>query len=336
MREVAGHRQAKALLERAVLSGGVRHAYLLTGPEGIGKTTLAWAFARLLECERRPPERTEPCGECAACRKLAPSGHPSHPDVRLIEPLEGKRLLDIDSVREVLRAANLAPTEGAWRVFIIPAIERMTPNAANALLKTLEEPPPGVVLLLTSAEPDALLPTILSRCQPIAMQPIAPDELAAALVSGWQIAPAEAQELAALANGRLGWAIRALEQPELRERRAEQLRLLASLTTARRDQRLRQAGTLASDVESARRALELWMLWWRDVVLAACGAHTLATTGEARERAARQGRALGEERARAFMQSLLTAQAALDTNANPRLTLEVLMLDLPTLGAAQR
>ncbi|HEX6122344.1 MAG TPA: DNA polymerase III subunit delta', partial [Ktedonobacterales bacterium] len=311
----------------------VRHAYLLTGPEGIGKTTLAWAFARLLECERRSPERAEPCGECAACRKLA---HHSHPDVRLIEPPEGKRLLDIDSVREVLRAANLAPTEGAWRVFIVPTIERMTPNAANALLKTLEEPPPGVVLLLTSAEPEALLATILSRCQPIAMQPIALEELAAALVSGWQVAPAEAHELAALANGRLGWAIRALEQPELREQRAEQLRQLAGLTTASRDQRLRQAGTLASDVESARRTLELWMLWWRDVVLAACGASTLATTGEARERAARQGRALGEERARAFMHSLLTAQAALDANANPRLTLEVLMLDLPTLGATQR
>jgi DNA polymerase-3 subunit delta' len=332
MREVVGHRQAKALLERAVLSGTVRHAYLLTGPEGIGKTTLAWALARLLECERRAPESAEPCGECPACRRLA---HGSHPDVRLIEPPEGKRTLGIEAVREVLRAASLAPTEGAWRVFLILTIERMTPEAANALLKTLEEPPPGVVLLLTSAEPEALLATILSRCQQVAMQPIAPDELADALVSGWQVSPTEARELAALANGRLGWAIRALEHPELREQRAEQLGQLASLTTASRDARLRQAGTLASDVESARRTLELWMLWWRDVVLAACGATNLATTGEARDRAERQGRALGEARARAFMHALLTAQAALDANANPRLTLEVLMLDLPTLGAAR-
>ncbi|MBF6589854.1 MAG: DNA polymerase III subunit delta' [Ktedonobacterales bacterium] len=332
MREVVGNRQARALLERAALADAVRHAYLLTGPEGVGKTTLAWAFARLLVCERRAPSSAEACGVCAACHKLA---HGNHPDVLLVEPPPGTRFLPVESVREVLRSANLAPSEGRWRIFILPRVERLLPAAANALLKTLEEPPPGVVLLLTSAEPEALLATILSRCQLVPLGPLALEEIVEALEAHWAVAPAEARELAALANGRLGWAVRAHEHPELREQRAERLGQLAALVPANRDQRLRQAGVLGSDMESARYTLEVWMLWWRDVVLAACGATHLATTGAARGEAERQGRALGEERARAFMESLFAARTALDANANPRLTLEVLMLDLPTLGGAE-
>jgi DNA polymerase-3 subunit delta' len=330
MREIAGHRLASAVLERAAISGQVRHAYLLTGPESIGKTTLALTFARLLECQGRAPDAPEPCGRCAACAKVA---HGTHPDVTVVEPPPGKRTLDVESVREVSRAASLAPSEGAWRVFVLPAAERLTPAAANALLKTLEEPPPAVVLLLTSAEPEHLLPTIVSRCQVVPLQPLAPDEVAAALESRWQVVPAEARELASLANGRLGWAVRAHEDPGLRAKRAERLATLVRLTAAGRDERLRQAGLLATDVESARQVVELWALWWRDVVLAANAATHLATSGEPRAEAERQGRALGAERAYAFLQALLAAQAALEQNANPRLTLDVLMLDLPSLPA---
>ena len=150
--------------------------------------------------------------------------------------------------------------------------------AVNALLKTLEEPPPHVVLVLTSAEPEQLLPTVLSRCQTLPLHPLAPEEIAAALTERWGADPATAQDLAALANGRLGWAVRALEQPELRTQRAESLATLAELTGMPRAERIRQAGTLASDTEAARQLLELWTLWWRDVVLAACGATNLATT----------------------------------------------------------
>jgi DNA polymerase III subunit delta' len=328
MRVVAGHRHAQILLERAVLAGQVRHAYLFAGPPAIGKTTLAIEFARLLECERRGPMGTEPCGECPACLRIA---HGTHPDVALVEPLAGKRSLDVDTVREVLRAASLAPSAGAWRIFILPEAERMLPAAANALLKTLEEPPPGVVLLLTTSEPEVLLSTIVSRCQLVPLHPLTAEEVAAALEARWDVPAAQAHQLAVLANGRLGWAVRAFQQPELREVRAQTLATLLRLPGAGRDERLRQAGTLAADVETARAAVDLWTLWWRDVTLAACGAAHLATTGEARAQAERIGRALGQERAQSFLQSLLAAQAALDQNANPRLTLDVLMLDLPTV-----
>src|SRR5579884_1183492 len=209
----------------------------------------------------------------------------------------------------------------------------MTASTVNALLKTLEEPPPGVVILLTTAEPETLLPTLLSRCQLIPMQPVPADLVRAALIRRWHADEGDAAALVELAAGRLGWAVRALEHPELRAERAERLERLIGLTAASRDERLRAAGELAADTEAARLTVRLWTQWWRDVTLAACGAGHLASEGTARREAERQGRALGPERCEAFLRRLVEAQAALDQNANPRLTLDVLLLDLPTLRA---
>ena len=331
MTSVVGHQQARALLARAAASGQVSHAYLLTGPRNVGKTTLAFAFAELLECETPDYVSGAACGVCASCRKIE---HGNHPDVTLVEPEEGKRQLGVDAVREtVVRMANLAPSAGRWRVFILPDVERMTANTVNALLKTLEEPPEGVVLLLTSSEPDTLLPTLISRCQIVPLQALMADEIADALQRRWQVPEEEARALAALANGRLGWAVAAHEHPELREERSEQLTRIVSLAEASRDERIRAAGAFAADGETARRVLELWTVWWRDVVLAACGAAHLASAGAPRREAERQGHALGCERAQSFLRALIEAQNALDANANARLTLEVLMLDLPHIGA---
>lgn len=330
MRAIYGNQQAQRRLESAVLGDTVSHAWLLTGPAGIGKTALTLEFARLLQCAGRAPTSGEPCGECPSCRKIA---HGNHPDVTLIEPEKGTRTLKIEKVREMIRLASLAPNEGRWRIFVIPEIERMVPAGANALLKTLEEPAPNVVLLLTSSEPEVILPTILSRCQVVPMGPLSPDEVAQALRERWQTPEDDARALAALANGRLGWAVRAAEKPELREQRVSELEEIAGLAAAPRDERLRRAGALGKDVESARRVLELWTLWWRDVVLAASGANHLVTSGELRARAERLGGRLGLERAQAFLRALIAAQLALEANANPRMTLEVLALDLPVLSA---
>ena len=331
MRPVAGHFAAQDLLGRAVAAGQVSHAYLFTGPPQIGKTALARTFAQLLLCEHPDLAAFTPCGVCVACRKVV---HGNHPDVTLVEPAEGKRLLGVDQVRDAIHLASQSPSEGAWRVFVLPNAELMTVNTTNALLKTLEEPPPQVVVLLTSAEPEALLPTVISRCQPVSLQPLANAELAEALSAHWGVAEAEAHGLAALAHGRLGWAVRAHEQPELRERRARLLDDLVGLAAQGRAERLKAAGQLAGDAESARAALELWTLWWRDVTLAASGASHLTSEGHARREAERQGRALGLERAQAFLRALVAAQAALDQNANPRLTFDVLLLDLPYLAHA--
>lgn len=333
MREVIGNRQAQAPLERAALGGTVSHAYLLVGPDQIGKTALALAFAQLLQCTGRAHDDAEPCGACAACRKIA---HGTHPDVSLLEPPAGKQWYAVEQVRDLLHTAYLAPYEGRWRIFVLPNVEHMRAESLNALLKTLEEPPPNVVLLLTSAEPEQLLPTVISRCQMVPLHPLAPDEIARALVERWEAPPEEARTLASLAGGRLGWAVEALRKPELRERRDATLRQILELAGASRDARMRLAGQLASDTEAARAAVEVWALWWRDALLAAHGARDLASTGTTRAEAERIGRAVGPERAEAFMRHLLETRQQLDQNANPRLALEVLALDMPAPDPGSR
>jgi DNA polymerase III subunit delta' len=159
---VVGNTWAIELLAQAVRTGRVSHAYLFVGPEQIGKATLAKAFAQALVCERAsgPAGDGAPCGECRACRRVAEG---RYPDVQIIAA--EKNFIQIDQIRTLQLDAAVAPLEGKRKVFIVQEIERATPAAANALLKTLEEPPPNVVLVLTSNRRDMVLPTVLSRCQ---------------------------------------------------------------------------------------------------------------------------------------------------------------------------
>jgi DNA polymerase-3 subunit delta' len=331
MRTIIGHHAAQRLLTREALAGQVGHAYLITGPDRIGKTTLAVEFARLMQCQGRAADDPEPCGACDSCRKIAGG---VHPDTRLVIRPADRRVTPVELVRELIHTANLSPSIGPWRIFIVPEIERMAAASANALLKTLEEPPERVVLLLTSSEPEALLPTTISRCQLVPTPPPNAEETRQALIERWSVEPDRADELTALAQGRIGWAIEAAQRPELAQERSELLGRLIALTGASRDERLRAMGTLASDGDAARTVVELWLFWWRNVALAACGARHLTSAGAARVEAERQGPALGVEKAQGFLTALIEARAALEANANPQLTVEALLLDLPLLPLA--
>lgn len=333
MRGVVGNQQAQAILDRALASNQMRHAYLLHGPEGVGKTTMALAWAQALLCATRQPGETDACGVCASCRKVA---HGNHPDLAFIEPEAGKRWIKVDALRELQHMASLAPAESEHRIFIIPAMERIQEGTTNTLLKTLEEPPDGVILLLLTTDPDNMLPTMLSRCQLIPLRPLAPHEISAALRERWDVAPDAADRLAGLANGRLGWAVRAHERPEEQEERERLIARISALLDAPMDERMRIAASLGSDNAAARVTLEQWIAWWRDVALAANGAHGLLSTGAALREAQRAGASIGPERARDFLQHLLAALASMDINANPRLTFENLALRLPAVRAAGR
>jgi DNA polymerase-3 subunit delta' len=327
MREVAGHNLVQTRLTQAVKANLVRHAYLFTGPEGVGKTTLALSFARLLMCEHPDLTTGDSCNTCGNCLKIA---HGNHPDLAIVEASPGDRLLGVDAIREsVIRLANLAPTEADRRIFILPKVEQMTPNTTNALLKTLEEPPPGVVLLLTCADPESVLPTVVSRCQLFTLHPVSASVIEQLLITSYQAEPVQAARLARAAQGRPGWAVHACERPSLLEERAELLGQIMGLPRAGRDERLRTAATLAKDGDRARESLELWMLWWRDVVLAASSTTHLISEGNARSEAERLAQAIGRHQAESFLHALLAAQDALDQNANARLVFDVLMFDLP-------
>ncbi len=326
MRSVVGNAQAQAILERALATGQTRHAYLLHGPAGVGKRTLALAFAQAALCQRRQPGESAACGECVSCHKVA---HSNHPDLAVIEPEEGKRWLAVATIHEMQHLVSLAPAESEHRIFIIPEAERIQERTANTLLKTLEEPPEGVIILLLATDPDTLLPTILSRCQLIALRPLTAEQISQALRERWDVAPAAAERLAGLANGRLGWAVRAHERPEEQAERERLLERIMALIAAPPDERMRIAATFGADNAAARVTLDQWISWWRDVTLAANGAHGLMSSGAARREAERVGGAIGPERARSFLEALLAALASMDINANPRLTLENLALELP-------
>ena len=263
---VIGHEWATDLLARAITgpaqTGGERrlsHAYLFTGPAQVGKTTLARAFAQAILCET---QAGTPCGACRVCQRIAAG---RYPDVQLV--IAEKNTIQIDQVRALQIAAALSPLEGAYRIFIIREIERATPPAANALLKTLEEPPPQVILLLTSAHRDQLLPTILSRCQIIGLRPTPLGQIQAALETHWGVDPARAALLARLSAGRLGWAVNAHTDPELWQARAKRLDDLLALTAAGRLGRLAYTETLSRQGDAIERTLGLWATWWRDVLL---------------------------------------------------------------------
>jgi DNA polymerase-3 subunit delta' len=214
-------------------------------------------------------------------------------------------------------------------VAVLSDFERATLEAANALLKTLEEPPAQVALLLTAAEADVLLPTIVSRCQVISLRPLSTTLVREALVSGWGAAPAQAELLASLSGGRLGWAVRALEDETLLAHRNEHLDRLISVMGQGRVERLAYAADLSRDSTLVREVLAVWLGWWHDVLLLASGSRVTLSNVDRGALLREQARQVTVRQAQRMVAQLRSIAKSLDQNVNLRLALEVLLLSLP-------
>lgn len=320
MWQVVDHKWAVELLERSLANGRMAHAYLLLGLPQIGKTTLALNFAQVLNCL----DERKPCGQCRSCLKIA---HGNHPDVRVIEAVNGT--IKIDQIRAMQREVALSPHEGRWKVYIIRQMERATTEAANCLLKTLEEPPSQVVLVLTASDMDQLLPTIISRCQVLNLRPPSAVLVQKALEERWGVDPDRARLLARLSGGRLGWAVRASEDGAILRKREKRLDEMIELMRQGRVERLRYAQRLSSSPDDLREILDLWLSWWRDLLLIKGGSSTEVTNVDREATLRSQARGYSLTQVRDFVEALRTAVWQLEHNANTRLTLEVLMLSLP-------
>jgi DNA polymerase-3 subunit delta' len=212
--DLIGHASAAAVLEVAARSGRLPHAWLLGGPPGIGKATLAYRFGRWLlagGADRPATPGAPPLhlpGDDPVFRRVAAG---SHADLFVLRPEAGagvKALIRIEEVRRVIQRLALTPGEGTWRVVLVDGAEAMRGEAANALLKTLEEPPPRAVLMLTTAAPDRLLPTIRSRCRRLDLSPLGPEETAAVLARQRpDMTGSDRERLAAIAEGSPGQAL---------------------------------------------------------------------------------------------------------------------------------
>jgi DNA polymerase-3 subunit delta' len=319
---VVGHAWAVSQLDRAIAENRLGHAYLITGPAQIGKATLARALAMAINCTGE----ARPCGACRACLRIASN---THADVRVVMP-DGERL-KIDQIRELQREFALAPIEARTRVAILDDFDRATLEAMNALLKTLEEPASNVVLVLIAPEADVLLPTIVSRCQVIALRPLTAAQVREALTSRWGVDAERAELLAHLSGGRLGWAANAATDESVLPKRAARLDELQRLLNASRVERFAYAESLARDSLNAREAIDTWRTWWRDVMLAAAGGGAKLTNTDRRDEIELLAARLDVQRARSAAQACTRALWQLERNAAPRLVVEVMLLQLPNI-----
>jgi DNA polymerase-3 subunit delta' len=332
-REILGQEWVVSHLKTAMLAGRLSHAYLFLGPSGVGKATTARALAAALNCAL-PGADGDACGTCPSCRRMH-SG--THPDFLVIAPAsEGHQAqIKIEQIRELRRLTAYPPLGGGWRVVLIKPAEALTASndaAANALLKTLEEPPDRHLLVLTARGEAELLPTIVSRCHKLAFAPLPSALIIQELEKRRSLPRSQAALVAALSGGSLGRAL-ALDPEELVQQRDQVLSDLAHLNRGATGEVLSWAQRMTKNRADLNNFLLLAQLWYRDLLLS----HFQAPTGLL----AHQDLLPALEQARADdapatwftnFAALGTAQRHLQANLNPELTLDILGLRLQRRG----
>lgn len=325
MWRTVGHEWATALLQQALDTQRLSHAYLLTGPAHIGKATLAREFAAALNCTGKTP----PCGECRSCRL---AHEDSHPDILVVQPQEGT--LKIDQVRSVQRDLALSPYEGRYRVCLLLDLHQATDEAENALLKTLEEPASRVVLVLTATDASLLLPTVVSRCQLLALRGVSEQSIERALNTGALAPPDKARLVARLAAGRIGWAITAAQDEGALAQRNQALDDLQQAVVGGRLARLSLAESVGSlEREEISELAGLWQTWWRDVLYVSQGCDELVVNLDRAAILRAMARQLRPAQLTAACNSVDRLREQLAQNVTARLALEDLLLNWPLATA---
>ncbi|HKP36094.1 MAG TPA: DNA polymerase III subunit delta' [Pyrinomonadaceae bacterium] len=337
-----GNDKVKKSLQRLLTNGRLPGSLLFTGEEGIGKKLFALELAKTLNCRNR--QGLEACDECSSCKRIAHSTFPpfpkdddnkdrmiwgEHADVAMVRPF--KQIIRVKPIRELEAEANFRPFEGAARIFIVESAEYMNDQAANALLKTLEEPASTTHLILTTSNPTALLATIRSRCQAIRFAPIPAGEIATHLVQNEGIPPEDAQLLAQTSRGSLGRAL-ASDVGTYRDRREAMLGVLEALTvTGDRAHLLRSAEALAAmkDREDFEQLLDVFEVLIRDAWALALGrpADSIVNTDLVRE-LQQIAAELRSDQAALWLTQIEELRGALEVNLNRRIASDALLMSM--------
>lgn len=322
--DLIGHEWAVDMLKKHVVNGTTRHAYLFSGPPGLGRRTLALRFAQALNCQT-PVSAGIPCGQCRDCRQIAAV---QHADLTIIEADSEGGTLKVDQIREARRSLTLKPYQSKYRVSIFLRFQEANDSASNALLKTLEEAPSYAVLILTADNPEQLLPTIVSRCEVLRLRPLSIGEIQRALVSRG-IENNRAKLIAHISGGRFGYALRLIENDDLLEMREERLNELLTLLPASRVVKFAYADKLSKDKDSLRQTILFWLSYWRDVMLRTAQAETPLINVDRNVEIEDLAQQMDLASARCVVYNLENTLERLERNVNARLLLEILLLDLP-------
>jgi DNA polymerase-3 subunit delta' len=328
--DMLGHEWAADLLRQHVAQGSFRHAYLFTGPQGVGRRTLALRLAQALNCPQ-PPAPGEPCRTCQTCMRLE---RMQHPDLAVVQAEQVGGTLKVEQVRELQHSLSLSPYEASHRVALLLRFEEAHVSAANALLKTLEEPPPQVVLIVTAQDAESLLPTIVSRCEVLRLRPLPLEVVEHSLQERWGLTPEQARLLAHLSGGRPGYALSLAQEKSSLDQRQRWLDDHRILLAADRVERMAYCESHSKDKEQLRNILLVWLSLWRDVLLGASGASTPITNLDRNEEIRDLAAKVGLQAASRVVASLQRTLDLIDRNVNARLAMDVLMLDLPRTRAS--
>lgn len=331
--QLFGNQWAQDLLRGHIVNDRIRHAYLFTGPRGVGRRTFALRFAQAINCTNKPAPGT-PCLQCRACRLTE---RMEHPDLAIVEAGAIGGILKVDQIRELQQQLALSPYEAEYRIALLLRFEEANISASNALLKTIEEPPDKVILLITAESPEMLLPTIVSRCEVIRLRPMPVKELEDVLHNKFETPMDESHRLAHLSQGKVGTALRLRNDPNWFEMRQEWLALNDEVLTSNMLQRFQIVEKLTQRSKSQSKekvldALAIWLSIWRDILHLTLSSNLPVTNIDYLNVLEIIAAQTTTSVARSVIRALDRTISALINNANLRLTLEILMLELPQIS----
>ena len=326
---IIGHQKILEFLNKSLKTNKISHAYLFVGPEHLGKKKLALEFAKALQCSNPQSPIPNPqfpiCNQCQSCKEI--NGN-QHPDVLLIEPeiIEKKgakkeQEISIDKVRQIQHQLSLFPYRGPYKIVIIDGAHKMTKEAANALLKTLEEPTKNTVLILISSALQVLLPTVISRCLLIKFLPV-PKTVISSQLSVISNQPSDlSDKLIRLAGGRPGLVIDYLTNPDLLKKQNQILEDLFSLLKKDLNFRFQYAEILSKDISLAHQILGQWLIFFRDLMLLKVNCQNLTVSNSIEPSLWTLSQLKN-----VLKEIIKTDQILNNSSFNSRLALEVLML----------
>ncbi len=318
---VEGHERPVAILKRVLANRMLAHAYLFSGEEGVGKKLTALTLAAAVNCREAGVDGG--CGTCPSCRKVAAL---SHPDVHLLSA-DGDEI-KIDQIRQVQNELALKPFEGVKKILIVDGAENMNTASANAFLKTLEEPPGEALIILISAMPQSLLPTIRSRCQEIRFLPLSRQRLAQVLIRRKGMSEQDAWFLAALAQGSMGRGME-MDLEQEKAARREVLSLWAGLGSMTPAELLAQAEAYSKDRDRLDSLVAVGIEWLRDaLVLRETGDEKLLVNNMDTALCQQWGGQVAGERMLAQMELFIASRGMLERRVSSQLVAEHLLMNL--------